>query len=386
MVIIKRSIHPMKPFFFTVVLCLTTLFGFPTASSYALTDSGITIGPYIQRLTARAATVLIRTDESETLACFYRKVGAQKWKSLTDSAASTTHRYRLTQLKKGISYEYYIGTADNRLTQTYTFHTKHTVTANDPLSVAVVGDFGELTANQLSVVTQMMAWQPDMLLTTGDNAYDSGTLDEFRVNLFNPYQPLLAELSVYPSLGNHDIETENGTPYISLFELPVKRSGTERYYSFKYDVARFIALDSNSDYVPGSAQYTWLENELAETDEQWTVVYFHHPPFSSGEHGSTSDMQDSLVPLFEEYDVDLVLSGHDHNYERNVKINDVVYVVTGGGGKSLREQENENPYSAVFQSDYHFVGLVMTGKELKLKAIDTRGFVFDSITLDSTDR
>lgn len=350
----------------------------PAALVEAETDSGITFGPYVQRVSETGATIFIRTDESQVLTLNYRKVGADNWKTKEDSTAKTTHRFRLTSLKQGNEYEYYITEADgDRLTLTYTFQTEKDVTADDPLRVAVVGDYGSFSTDEFRVVTQMMWWDPDLIITTGDNAYDSGTLSEFATNVFKPYQPLLAEVPMYASMGNHDYYTEEGAPMKEIFELPQANSGTEDYYSFNYDNIHFVALNTNLDYSVGSDQYTWLQEDLENADQRWKIVYFHHPVFSSGEHGSTPDMDSILAPLFSANDVDVVFNGHDHNYERNQKVNGVLYVVTGGGGKSLYDQLTENEYSEVFVSEYHFVGLTIDNSEMKLKAIDKRGYVFD---------
>lgn len=346
-------------------------------------NSGVALGPYVQHVAKTKASILIRTDEAEILTLKYRKVGADNWKTKEESEADTIHRFRLTSLKQGTEYQYYIQDADeNRLTLTYTFSTFGEVSKDDPLKVAVVGDYGNFSTDELRVVTQIMWWNPDMMLTTGDNAYESGTLDEFQVNVFKPYQALWAEVPVFPSMGNHDSYTENGGPYKSVFELPQGNSDNEDYYSFNYDTVHFAVLNSNLDYSVGSDQYTWLQNDLEQSDERWKIVYFHHPVYSSGPHGSTEDMDAILAPSFAAYDVDLVLNGHDHDYERNKLVNGVLYVVTGGGGKALYDQTNENEYSKYFLSEFHFVGLTIKKNELKLEAIDKRGYKFDEKVLE----
>lgn len=358
----------------TVIASLTLIFSL----SFAWADSGITFGPYVQRVSETGATIFIRTDDAQVLTLNYRKVGAETWKTKQDSSAKTVHRFRLATLKQGLEYEYFMANADgDHLTLTYTFQTEKDVTNDDPLRVAVVGDFGAFTTDELRVVTQMMWWEPDLILTTGDNAYESGTVGEYAVNVFKPYQALLAEVPMYPSMGNHDYTTEEGGPMKELFEMPSGNSGTEEYYSFNYDNIHFVAVNSNLDYAVGSDQYTWLQEDLETADQRWKIVYFHHPVFSSGLHGSTSGMDTILAPLFSANNVDVVLNGHDHDYERNSKVDGVLYVVTGGGGRSLYEEVSENSYSKVFVSEYHFVGLTIQTDQLKLKAIDKRGYAFD---------
>ncbi len=92
-------------------------------------------------------------------------------------------------------------------------------------------------------------------------------------------------------------------------------------------------------------------------------------------------MHDTLVPLFEEHNVDLVLNGHEHSYERTKEINGVTYIVTGGGGNSMRAQANDTTNTAAFETVHHFVGIVIRKNSMKIKAIDQNGFVFDEIML-----
>lgn len=347
----------------------------------AQADSGISFGPYVQHISSQAATVLLRTDADHILSLNYHKVGNVNWKTKTDEVAKTIHRFRLASLKAGQEYEYYLADGTTRLTQTYTFSTQKDVKVNNPLKVAVFGDYGALTIDEARIETQIQQWNPDIAITTGDNAYNSGALSEFQTNVFEPYQAFLANVALYPSMGNHDFTTDSGAPFKELFELPQANSGTEDYYSFNYDQIHFVAMNSNLDYSVGSEQYNWLVSDLSGSDSRWKIVYYHHPVFSSGAHGSTTDMYSILGPVFELYDVDLVLNGHDHDYERNTLVNGVLYVVTGGGGNVLYNQTTVNPYSAFFLSTYNFVGLTINKDQLKLKAIDENGYVFDQKTL-----
>lgn len=364
-----------------IFFVLTVSIFAPLHTSIATVDSGIYIGPYIQRVTSHASTILIRTNDSEQLVLHYRKM-AKKWKHVSDTSSKTIHRYRINQLKRGTQYEYYFTDANNNvITRTYSFQTQKNIKTSDPLRIGVLGDSGVLTTDALKVANQIQQWDPEILLHTGDTAYDSGTEQEFADKFFAVLQPILAEVPFYGAIGNHDYTTNEAGPYKELFELPQKNSGNEDYYSFDYDGIHLVGLNTNLDYSSDSALYQWLESDLSShSTAKWRIVYFHQPPYSSGAHGSTIDMEDTLVPLFEDYNVQLVLNGHDHAYERS-KHNGIYYIVTGGGGNSLYDQINNNPYSQVFESVYHFVGLTITDNKIVLRAIDENGFVFDRITI-----
>ncbi|HBY73452.1 MAG TPA: serine/threonine protein phosphatase, partial [Candidatus Kerfeldbacteria bacterium] len=266
-------------------------------------------------------------------------------------------------------------------TQIHTFTTQKDITNDNPLRVAVFGDSGVGTTTQYEVASEVTSWKPELILHTGDIAYSSGTEQEFIDYVFTAYSNLFSEIPFYGSIGNHDYTTEEAEPYKDLFETPAN-GDDEDYYSFNYDNIHFVSLNSNLDYSVDSEMYNWLEADLADTNKKWIIVFFHHPPYSSGDHGSTTDMQDTIVPLFEEHNVDLVLNGHDHNYERFDKINGVQYIVTGGGGNSLYEMGTELDESALFLSENHFVGLTISNASIELEAIDEDGFMFDSLTLE----
>ena len=130
-----------------------------------------------------------------------------------------------------------------------------------------------------------------------------------------------------------------------------------------------VTINTNKDYSPGSEQYQFLMRDLGESARPFKVFFGHHPPYSSGLYGSVKKMQEYLQPLFEEKGVQLVVSGHDHSYERTI-VKGVTYVVSGGGGAPLYAQQNtlKNPRSLVYREAYHFVRVDVTSGELILTA------------------
>jgi predicted phosphodiesterase len=179
----------------------------------------------------------------------------------------------------------------------------------DTVHFAVIGDSGTGDSNQFRVAQQLTAARPkfnyDLVLMLGDNLYGgSGTVDY--VNKFEkPYKALLdAGVKFYAALGNHDNSNQR------LYK-PFNMNG-ERFYTFKPGNAsvRFFALDSN--YMD-KEQLTWLEKELANSQSDWKIMFFHHPMYSSGgRHGSDVQLRELLEPIFLKYGVDVVLAGHDH--------------------------------------------------------------------------
>jgi hypothetical protein len=170
----------------------------------------------------------------------------------------------------------------------------------------------------------------------GDNAYTTGTDEQYQAAVFDMYPMVLQNTFLWPTVGNHDTgfsrEAEH-YPYLDIFSLPAAAeaggvaSGTEKYYSFDYANIHFVCLDSmTSDVTPHGMMLTWLQNDLAATTQEWIIAYFHHPPYSKGSHDSDREweliqMRTNVVPVLEAAGVDLVLCGHSHSYERSYLIN-----------------------------------------------------------------
>jgi 3',5'-cyclic AMP phosphodiesterase CpdA len=207
-----------------------------------------------------------------------------------------------------------------------------------PLVFAAIGDYGQQGVDAAAVAELVKSWNPELIITLGDNNYPDGAFDSIDANIGQYYHefisPYLGEYGegadvnrFFPSPGNHDWQTPGLEPYLDYFTLP----GNERYYQFVWGPVHFFSLDSDSREPDGvgmsSVQAQWLQLALASSTSPWQVVFMHHPPYSSSRHGSTDWMQ---WP-FAEWGVDAVLAGHDHVYER-LLIDGIPYITNGLGG------------------------------------------------------
>ncbi len=232
-----------------------------------------------------------------------------------------------------------------------------------------------------AVATLVNSWEPDLIITLGDNNYPHGSEDTIDQNIGQyfhryifPYKGEYGEgASVnrfFPSLGNHDWITSDAQAYLDYFTLP----GNERYYDFVWGPVHFFALNSDSHEPDGigrsSLQAQWLQARLAASDAPWQVVYFHHPPYSSAHHGSVDWMQ---WP-FAEWGADAVLSGHDHTYER-IMHGGIPFFVNGLGGASRYDFNDPISGSAVRYRAKHGA--------MKVTASDT-ALVFEFFAIDGT--
>ena len=211
----------------------------------------------------------------------------------------------------------------------------------------------------------------DLFLLLGDNAYVAGTDDQWQGAVFDLYTELLGQAATWPTIGNHEMgmgaiehpvkgklyypgastSTDPNAyigkdskhigrmPYLDIFTLPTKGevggvpSGNEQYYSFNYGNVHIVSLDSQltaRDEQQRAVMKQWLISDLSSNNQDWTVVIFHHPPYTKGSHDSDTapsrylgiddpivDMRLEFTPVFEDYGVDLVYGGHSHAYERS---------------------------------------------------------------------
>ncbi|HEY7375533.1 MAG TPA: metallophosphoesterase [Polyangia bacterium] len=244
-----------------------------------------------------------------------------------------------------------------------------------------LGDSGGGGSDQRALLRQIETVPFDFMIHTGDIAYDDGTLAEFESRFFGVYAPLLASRPIFPASGNHDYETADAAPYRQVFVLPENGGpdGVERWYSYDWGDVHLVALDTEKI---GPSQAAWLEADLAANQLPWTIVYGHRPPHSSGEHGDDPGFNSWLVPILKAHHVQLVLSGHDHDYERFQPIDGITYIVTGGGGKGVRDFSSLEQGSAFADAVIHVLVVTVDADTLTTHAIDGTGREFDSTTIN----
>jgi hypothetical protein len=208
---------------------------------------------------------------------------------------------------------------------------------------AIIGDYGGDECGgdpvEAGVSSLVHSWNPDFITTAGDNNYPDGDYSTIDCNIGQYYHDFIYPYAggygpgaptnrFFPTLGNHDWDTDDAQPYLDYFTLP----NNERYYDFTWGAVQFFMLDSDENEPDGitstSAQAQWLQARLRASQAVWKLVLLHHPPYSSGlEHGSTPDLQ---WP-YRQWGAQAVLAGHDHSYERII-YGGLAYFVNGLGG------------------------------------------------------
>ena len=240
---------------------------------------------------------------------------------------------------------------------------------------AVIGDTGSGTAKQRDVGNMMVQYRAlfpfEFVLMMGDNIYGGEAPKDFEKKFAEPYKTLLDnKVKFYATLGNHDLPLQVNYENFNM-------NGKE-YYRFKKGNVVFYSLNSN--YMDPK-QVKWLEDELSKDTTEWKVCFFHHPPYSSAKkHGSDDQLREVVEPLFVKYGVNVVLTGHDHVYERIKPQKGIYYFVSGAGGK-LREgdvQETSPLTDKSYDGDLHFMLFEVSGDQMYFQAISRTGETIDS--------
>ncbi|WP_459557832.1 LamG-like jellyroll fold domain-containing protein [Lacunimicrobium album] len=354
------------------------------------------IKPYLQFGTKTSMTVMWRTSKPCIGTVLYGETN-QTPTAIKDSAPTTIHELRIEGLSPQTQYFYRTqstaeGEATTLKSDLATFQTA--VNEETPFAFAVISD----TQGNPKVAGQLAshAWgqRPSFLLHAGD-LVDTGPRDDHWTKHFFPsLDPLIRNVPFYPVLGNHEQNAQNYFDYVSLPD-------PEYFYEFQFGNMHFFMIDSNRKVEPGSEQYEWLEQALKKSKATWKIVCHHHPPYSSDKNdygdlwktnkGTRGDMRVRLlVPLYEQYNVDIVWNGHIHSYERTwpvlkdqaVEEGAPFYMITGGGGGPL---ETPGPIRPFFQNTvrygHHYTMVRVNGKTLEIQVYDLENRLFDQLKI-----
>lgn len=352
--------------FFSVLAVLFTAALAPVGTAKAVE---IIKGPYLQQVTQTSIVIMWETDVASG-----GQVDYGSGVAVGDDNV-TIHEIELTGLATGSPYDYTVTSTvppSDSASATSTFTTAPET--GQSFSFVAYGDTRTDFKAHAEVVAAIRNSEPDIVIHTGD-LVETGSYNEWGPQFFTPACELMKNTPMFPVMGNHE---GDGTWFREFFSLP----DNEQWYSFTYGCVQFIALDTTSTYSEGSTQYEWLVDEL-DPSATWRIVYFHHPPYTRTDtHSDDPAVIDNLVPLFEQYKVDMVFSGHSHAYERYCH-NGIYYIVTGGGGAPLHRplKDKKIPIRQAGEKEYHHCVIDVDSESLTLSARDNSGVQFDTIEI-----
>jgi predicted phosphodiesterase len=292
------------------------------------------------------------------------------------------HRATLTGLSPETSYVYRVRSGT---TTSPTFSFRTAPLRDTPFAVAWWGDSQVNPAVLQQLIPSMLAHGVDWMGVAGDLASNGNTLADWHNYWFKSleFQSIAQTRPALFARGNHDGEYALSYAYSAL-------PGNGSWFAFDYGNSRFIFLDTQASTSVSPEQYAWLTNELARPETQnamFRVVCFHKLPYANLWNGGGYDgetwVRNDWVPLFQQYNVDVVINGHAHNYNRG-NTNGVTYTVVGGGGGGLdTERVAYWPLFTVEYSFYHYALMEIGGNALAWHAYDNTDQLLDALTLQS---
>ena len=261
-----------------------------------------------------------------------------------------------------------------------------------PVVLIGTGDIATCGHDYDEQTAALVARNEGIVFTLGDNAYDRGSKAEFR-DCYDPSWGRVKDRTELPVAGNHDWGTPNAAGYRAYFGKVATPNG-ETWYSRDIGAWHVIVLDANCTMLaggcrPGSPQLRWLRQDLAASDAKCTLAMWHQPRFSSGEHGDDT----AVAPFWDALyagGADLILNGHDHDYERFApqnpegdrdKANGITEIVVGTGGGEMRGMGRTVPNSIVRQGRLlGVVQLTLAADGWSTKFLSTDGSFTDEST------
>ncbi len=361
----------------------------------ASSPSRVTKGPYLTGLTdtqvevrfemdspGRAAVQVVREGDGTPPAApepGRNPTDAPSRRLVDDHKTDSFHVLSVGGLQPATRYEYTV-LSGNLALATGRFATAPRMDSGATVKFLVYGDDRtDPSAHQL-VVRALSSTPSDLLVNTGDLVEDGASADDWQ-SFFDAEKPLLRDRALLVSIGNHELyDDAAGANFARFFGFATGTPMPQPYGSGRIGAVRFFFLNGMHDWESGEERQ-WLERELGAADNEpglrWRIVVVHHGPWSAGPHGGNAKLTEARVPeLLAAHKVDLVLSGHDHIYERG-DAGLLKYVVSGGGGAPLYRIAQATPTTRKAEASYHFVEFTADADALRLVAHRLDGSVIE---------
>jgi acid phosphatase type 7 len=353
-------------------------------------------GPYVQHVSSSSAVVRVELDAPAAIAVSVAPASADGGPSPTQMsgvdagadarAPKAFHSVRLDGLQPSTRYAYAVHVGAKALEGAFT--TAPPGDSSAPVRFAIYGDNRTDHAAHRKLVSAMAMAPADFFLQTGDLVAVGGDPSQW-TTFFELEAPMMRERCIFAAIGNHELYQSTGSEFARYFGpegapevIPDAGPPESAYFAstFRWGPARFFLLNAMVDYERGPDR-AWLEKALADADGEqdltWRIVALHHGPWSSGPHGENARLHRAgVVELLRRHKVDLVLSGHDHLYDRGI-VDGMPYVVSGGGGAPLYKVKQARPYSRKSESVHHFVDAVLTRAALAITVTRADGTVVE---------
>jgi len=340
------------------------------ASSSGRLNAAIIKGPYLQNVTQTAVTVCWASDVDEAGAVGITAVSGGTAISGKDKEATRLHKVRVVGLSPNTHYNYTVACGADKASGTF----PSAVTADKPFRFVAYGDNRGDPTVHASILAGMLKFDPAFVINSGDivaNGEDEALWTEF----FHTAAKMLSQSPFFPCLGNHE---RSGAAYLRYFDYA-------REYSFDYGNVHFATIDTNQPVSEYAAQDEWLKKDLADHQSAtWRVVFFHHTPFTcvtkDGRREAAEKLRARLEPILKAGNVQLVINGHDHDYQHHLA-SGINYLVSGGGGAPLYEVIADTPFVKFAKMVHHYCEISVDGAKMHVRAVEADGKLVDEFDL-----
>lgn len=346
----------------------------PALALPALTQTSepaVTRGPYLQNATTTTITVCWATAADSAGSVEYRKVGsADQFSVATESGSARIHKAKVTGLAPYTRYQFHIRGAGADAGGSF----RTTAPAGTPFRFVAYGDNRPNADAAAAVISAIASSHPDFVVNSRDLVAD-GTKEELWAGFFATAAPVLRAAPLYPAIGNHE---RGGAIYLAYFDVP-------REYSFDYGDVHFSVIDTNRPESEHAAQEAWLAQDLkAHQDAVWRVLVCHHTPCTCVDKPdrrvAAEKLRGRLGPILKAGKVQLVINGHDHDYQHHLS-EGIHYLVTGGGGAPLYSVTPDTPFVKAARMVHHFCEISVDRKQITVRALEPSGTQVDSFVV-----
>ncbi len=339
-----------------------------------------TKGPYLQELSPTSVTIRFELESKAAATVEVTRDGAPPI-VVVDRDEATFHSVRIEKLEPASRYHYVVR-ALGATSAKGDIATAPADGTNPPFTFLIYGDNRSDDVAHAVVVRAMKQTPSDFFVHTGDFVQSGGNARDWQA-FFDVESALLRDQCVFSCVGNHELYEDSAAAAYARFFGPSIVAGTPNaklYGTMRWSNARFFFLNAFEDWTRGEGR-AWLEAELARADTEaglvWRFVVLHHGAWSSGPHGSSPKLTAGGVPaLLAAHKIDLLVSGHDHIYERG-QASGIRYIVSGGGGAPLYRQNKPHAGTRKFEAAYHFVEVAVTADGVKLTAKRPDGSILE---------
>ncbi len=335
-----------------------------------LSQNEIIFGPYPQNTSFNSTFILWQTVTKSQNNSVHFGLNSDCNNIVYENNNTQFHKIKIENLKPSKKYYYKIF-SDEVESNIYSFHTSYQ--QNESIEFIIYGDtrgVWDQWKNAKIIAEAIEDEECNFAVHTGDFVND-GRVDSQWIDFFS-ISNFTHNCTLYPVLGNHEYY---GEYYFDYFVIP----NDNYWYSFDNGPIHFIGLDSNKLNFFNPNQTIWLIKDLKTNNQPYTIVYFHHPPYSSGNHGSSYLIRLIWTPIFQYFNVDIVFNGHDHCYERGL-VKKTNYIITGGGG-APPYKVGEKWWTIKSEQTHHYCKITANQNNLIFEAKKSDGTIFDSFNI-----